>query len=544
MEIKSIVYGKVFPVTSGLSFPSFFMDATPSRRTIYCGCRWYPSEADLAYALNISHRREDLSSAGSLDVSSYMEKLINDTLIFDEARRMGLDRLPEVQKKMEAYILRESVMKLHAEEVMQKISPVTEDDIIAEYRKNYFHFGIIEMKSEDDAKAVQEKLAKGEDFSELARTHSIHSSKEIGGEVVYLCNSLAESMRDALSKLKTDEVSDSINIGDKYYLVKLLGTKETDEAFGGIKEGIAESLRKQRQKELEENYLKTLREKATITMNEELLSRIDLAGGEEEIEKWTNDTTPLAEVNTAMITVRDFVTSIPLMKRGSLKTLEDKKGILNSLIDVKVVDQAALSRHYEMKGLSDEAERYENHLLKNAFMNRIVFSEIAVTEEKLRDYYGRNQKRYAMPVVYRLRQIQVKTMEEAEDAMNNLKNGADFLWLAKRKLPSSISEDMIDMGWMAKNDLPEPLRESIDSMKPRDVSPVFKNNGLYVIVQLLDKTEEEIKDFESVRKEVEKAYFEEQVNDLLAQNIMKLKQDAEIIIYDDAVKAVERKVLR
>jgi hypothetical protein len=61
------------------------------------------TEADLTYALYKSHRREDLSSGKTLDISSYIEKLIDERLIIDEALRMGLDRIPEVQEKIEAY---------------------------------------------------------------------------------------------------------------------------------------------------------------------------------------------------------------------------------------------------------------------------------------------------------------------------------------------------------------------------------------------------------------------------------------------------------
>ncbi|MDH4230657.1 MAG: peptidyl-prolyl cis-trans isomerase [Nitrospirota bacterium] len=547
MEIKRrLLAGRVFRISIYaflLSFPFFMGCATIAQKdNVLAVVDGTPiTESDLAYALNISHRREDLSSAKTLDVSSYMEKLIDDRLIYDEALRMGLDQLPEVRGKMEAYIKRESVMRLHKEEIIQKIS-LTEDDIINEYKKNYLHFGVIELNSEDEAKAVQEKLVKGDDFSELARAHSKHFSKEKGGEVIYPRSGLVPSLRDALSKLKTDETSDILNNDGKYYLLKLLDNKETDEAFKNVKESIAGALKGQRQGELEESYLKTLREKAAITINEELLGEIDFAGGKEEIDKWINDTSPLAEGNTAVITVGEFVNGVFLMKQGLPKTLEEKKGILDSRIDVKLLDQEALSRHYETKDLKDEAEGYENYLLKKAFINNVIFPQIVLTDDKLQDYYKKNQKRYTIPAVFKLQQIQVKTIEDAEDAMSNLKNGADFLWLAKRKLPPSMNEDTIDMGWVSKNHLPEPLMESIDSMKPGDFSPVFKNNGVYVIVQVLDKIGEKVKDFESVRKEVEKALIDEQYSDLLEKNIMQLRQDAQIIIHDNAVRKLEKKL--
>ena len=59
------------------------------------------TDKDLEYALEVAHRREDLSSAGKLDISSYIQKLIDDRLIVQEARRMGVDTSPEVRQKVQ-----------------------------------------------------------------------------------------------------------------------------------------------------------------------------------------------------------------------------------------------------------------------------------------------------------------------------------------------------------------------------------------------------------------------------------------------------------
>jgi hypothetical protein len=80
------------------------------------------SEDDLEYSLQIAQRREDRSSAGMLNISEYVQKLIDDRLIVQEARRMGMDQQPETLKAGNAFLLRESVTRLHEEEILQKAS--------------------------------------------------------------------------------------------------------------------------------------------------------------------------------------------------------------------------------------------------------------------------------------------------------------------------------------------------------------------------------------------------------------------------------------
>ena len=87
------------------------------------------TEGDLKYSLSISHRKEDLSSAGTLNLSQYVQKMVDDRLIIDETRRMGMDQYPEVKQAIQAYILRESVVRLYNEEITKKVS-VSEDDIL------------------------------------------------------------------------------------------------------------------------------------------------------------------------------------------------------------------------------------------------------------------------------------------------------------------------------------------------------------------------------------------------------------------------------
>ncbi|MDP3048571.1 MAG: peptidyl-prolyl cis-trans isomerase [Thermodesulfovibrionales bacterium] len=407
------------------------------------------TEEDLKYSLNIAHRKEDLSSAGSLNLSQYVQKLIEDRLIIDEARRSGMDQYPEVQQAIQAYILRESVVRLHDEEIVQKVF-ITEEEI-------------------------------------------------------------------------------------KDYYFKVKRKEAPDEELEKVRGSIERAIRKLKEKERSDEYLKFLRERAAIKIDRELLSAINLSGGAEEIEKWAKDKRTLVEINGSVLTVGDFVTiAMPYNRKSN----ED---ILNSWIDRKVVDQEALSRHYEMKpDLSKMLYRYENQLLKNTFIKRIIIPQIVVTEKILEDYYATHQKSFIKPIRYKIQQITVKSMEEAQDILSNLQNGADFSWVAKRKSVDSAAQKGGDAGWSTKAELLKPLREIIDSMKVGD-STIIEIESQHRIVKLIDKSDEEVEEFDKVKNVVYKEYGNEQVNALLEKYINQLKTDAQIKIYDEQVRSLEEK---
>jgi parvulin-like peptidyl-prolyl isomerase len=497
------------------------------------------TEGDLKYSLTIAHRREDLSSAGTLKLSQYVQKLIADRLIIDEARRMGIDQYPEIQQAIQAYILRESVVRLHDEEIMQKVS-VTEKDIVDFYKKNYEQviLGLIEVESKEKAEEILEQLKKGANFKELAQKYSTHSSKKDGGEIVFKRNSLSTYIVEAVSNLKPDEFSDVIKMMNKYYIVKLIGRKDApDEELERQRRNIERAIRKLKEKERSDEYLKFLRERAAIKIDREPLSAINLSGGSEEIEKWSKDKRTLVEINGSVLTVGDFVTmAIPYNRKSN----ED---ILNSWIDRKIVDQEALSRHYENSpDLSKMIYRYENQLLKNTFVKKVIIPRIVISDNTLEDYHSSHQKSFINPAQFKIQQITVKTMDEAQEVLNNLQNGADFSWLAKRRSIDFAASKGGDAGWVTKAELPAPVMEIIDSFKIGDISPIIKIDSLYRIVRLEGKTEEGVKAFNEVKDAVYSAYFNEQINTTLDKYVNQLKADAQIKIYDGEIRTLEEKL--
>ncbi|OGW36172.1 MAG: hypothetical protein A2Y97_06955 [Nitrospirae bacterium RBG_13_39_12] len=494
------------------------------------------TEEDLKYSLQITHRREDLSSAGILNLSEYVQRMVDDRLIIQEARGMGMDQYPEVKQAIQAYILRESVVRLHDEEIVKKVS-VSEKDIADYYRINFerFTLGLIEVGSEEEAKDLLEQLKKGEDFKELARKYSTHISKKEGGEIVLKRNSMPTYIDEAVLNLRPGEFSDVIKIANKYYIVKLIDRKEApDEEFEKVRGGIERAVRKQKEGERSNEYLKYLRERAAIKIDREILSAIKIGEEGKGIEKWSKDERPLAEVDGSVLTVGDFVAGIT---PGTRKSSED---ILNSWIDRKLVDHDALSRHYENNpDLKKMIYRYEDQLLKNTFIKRIIIPRVPISDKELEEYYSKHQERFVKPATYRIQQITPKTMDDAHDVLSDLQNGADFSWVAKRRSTDSAASKGGDIGWVTKAELPEPLREIIDTLKPGDISPIIKIDSQYRIIRLQGKTGEEVVEFSKVKGDVYRGCYAEQIDNLYNDYLKELKKEAKIDIYEDDVKSLE-----
>jgi hypothetical protein len=418
------------------------------------------TEGDLQYSLTIKHRKEDLSSAGSLNISRYVNKLIDDRLLIHEARTAGMDLLPEIKQALEGYILRESVVRLHREEIVEKVA-ITEDDLREYYEKN------------------RERFSPG---------------------------------------------------------IKLLSKENTpDIEFDKVKDSIRKVLRKQKEKERSDEYLKALHAKAKITIRDELLSALKADNAKREAGNKPDVKQPLVEINGEVLTVGEFISMMKQTKKNS------EEDVINNWIERKLIDMEALSRHYERQpDLKDMAHRYENELLKYTYIKRIIQPQVKVKDEDMIEYYAIHQKDYMKPARYKIQQILVEKEEDAQEILANLKNGADFSWIAEKKSVDQTVSRGGEPVWVIKADLPKPLKEIIDSMNFGDISPIVKStDNSYIIIKLQDKYKEEVEDYDKVRASVQQAFYNEQINSLLEKYLSQLKKDTEITVYNDEISSLE-----
>jgi parvulin-like peptidyl-prolyl isomerase len=497
------------------------------------------SHEDVNYSLSIEHRRQDLSSAKTLDISQYVEKLIEERLMVQEAYQLGIDNDPEIKNAVQSFLTRESVMKLYDEEILQYIS-VSEEDIIRYYKKNYeqFFLEIIEAESEKESLHILEQLKSGEPFSRLAEHHPSHLPRNDRGEVVFARRSLNPVLREPISLLEPGQHSETLALENSFYIVKLLRREEApDDGLQHERKRIKGTIKRERKDELQKKYLENLRNKALISIDNEILSSLAQIEDKAERKNMLKDERTLAEVNGDSLTVGKFLSLIPVRSRQS------KEQLLQNWIDTKLVDTEALSRHYEKHTeLGIRVLRYENELLKRAFIRKVIAPGLKAPDTEVREYYEQNKEDYMKPLYYKIQQITVKIKEEAHEVLKSLQKGAQFSWLAKNKSIDQFADQGGARNWIEEKNLPDVTRTTLKSLAPGEITPVLEIDSQFVIIRLIEKTEAEVKDFNTVKAAVLKSYLAEQFQKLFAEYLGALKKESRITVYDDRIQAFEESI--
>lgn len=210
----------------------------------------------------------------------FLDRLIRRELLLQEAEKQKMGERPEVAEQVAA--LRRDLMlrALLQEEIAAKVK--VEDKDVQEYFTAHpeefsgdtVRVRHILVRTEEEAKQVQERLAKNERFEDLARTLSKDAASAAkGGDLDYLKREqLFPDFARAAFDLRPGEVSGVVKTPFGFHLLKLVDRKKGQPlTFEQVKEQLRQRLTDERQGQRYQEWIKGLEAAAKITRDESLL---------------------------------------------------------------------------------------------------------------------------------------------------------------------------------------------------------------------------------------------------------------------------------
>jgi len=228
-----------------------------------------------------------------------LEEMVRFELLALEAKKKGYDKDPMVQRALRQALIRE-LLKAEVEDKV-KIEDITEEEM-----KTYFDAHpekyhkptqrrIAHILVKDKAKAekvLEEALAAEMDankFRDLVLKYSEDPLNKIhGGDIGYFSPpgqkadeepQLDEKIVAALYSLeKVGEIyKQLVETADGFHIVKFTSTKpEVNRTYDQVKRQIQSVLWKEKREQLKEKFIASLREKAGVKINEEMLDQIQI----------------------------------------------------------------------------------------------------------------------------------------------------------------------------------------------------------------------------------------------------------------------------
>jgi peptidyl-prolyl cis-trans isomerase C len=200
-----------------------------------------------------------------------------------------------------------------------------------------------------------------------------------------------------------------------------------------------------------------------------------------------------------------------------------KENVLAFLIDMKIVAKAA-----EDKKIADRAEFKKrldfarNRLLMDDLL--AVEGKAATTDEALKKVYDDAAKQISSEMEVHARHILVETEDEAKAVAEELKKGADFAELAKKKSKDPGASDGGDLGFFTKDQMVPEFSTVAFALEPGKISDPVKSQFGWHIIKVEEKRSRKPPSFDQVKPQIEQYVTRKAQSDYVAQ----LRQAAKV----------------
>src|SRR6202051_496473 len=179
-----------------------------------------------------------------------------------------------------------------------------------------------------------------------------------------------------------------------------------------------------------------------------------------------------------------------------------KESVLAFLIDMKIVAKAAEAKKIEDR---DDFKARLAFTRSRLLMDNLLAAEgkAATTNEAMKKVYDEAAKQIEGEQEVHARHILVESEDEAKAIAADLKKGADFAELAKKKSKDAGASDGGDLGFFTKDQMVPEFSTVAFALEPGKISDPVKSQFGWHILQGEEKRSRKAPEFEQVKPQIE-----------------------------------------
>src|SRR3979411_2450464 len=179
-----------------------------------------------------------------------------------------------------------------------------------------------------------------------------------------------------------------------------------------------------------------------------------------------------------------------------------KDNVLAFLIDLRIVAKAAEDKKVEN---NDDFKKRLAFTRNRLLMDSLLASEgkAATTDEAMKKVYDDASKQITGEQEVHARHILVESEDEAKQIEEELKKGADFAELAKKKSKDPGASDGGDLGFFTKDQMVPEFSTVAFALEPGKISDPVKSQFGWHIIKVEEKRNRKAPDFDQVKGQIE-----------------------------------------
>jgi len=391
--------------------------------------------------------------------------------------------------------------------------------------------------------ALYQRVKAGEDFGELVKKYSEEFPRsDMSGNMGYVERGKFSPQLDSVAfSLEVGQISPPVKDDEGYHLISVLGIKEkTYRDFDEkVAQGIRGFLQDQKSQEMTKEYLDQLHARTKFVYNDEILNQPEPGVKKNDWALIIND--------QDTINSQFYASKISWYKSNLGKdslTLEDKKNLLKNILALPLI----LIMEAERKGYRDSIDYKveERAFTLDEAKNRIQAEKFKKdfpppTKEEIEAYFQAHKIDYPpLGVPVHVYHILFDDSLKAMEVLNQIRDGADFVELAKKYYPGEpeIKDAAYDLGFITQDEMPQNFYEKALSLNVGEVSEPVRTQWGFHLIKVVEKKNEG-KTFEDIMPEVEKDVKWKKINEYQENWEKSLFNEAKIWINQKLLKELQ-----
>jgi peptidyl-prolyl cis-trans isomerase C len=257
---------------------------------------------------------------------------------------------------------------------------------------------------------------------------------------------------------------------------------------------------------------------------------------EEKTETILPPETILSSFNGQTITLGEFNQLWDQIPENSKLQLT-KRNVLDQIISEKLLIQEARNRGLEQdKNVLEQIKKTTEQILVQSLIEKEIIGKVKVDDQEALTYYEENKDNFITKEQVYLYNILVETEEVAQDILEKLKAGGDFIEIAKEKSTGPSAAQGGDLGYVSKGGLIPEIENVVFALEIGNISDIIKSEYGFHILKVTDKKPEILKTFEEVKEEIVKTLLSTKQKEAFDNLLEELKSKVTIEINEEALQ--------
>ena len=496
------------------------------------------TDAQLKAAFVGKHGGHTVFLGGDTETRRFLNIVINERLLVQEAYNLGLDSDPAVKPLVDEYRAKTAVEHLLKVEIDDASAPTAEEIHAAwELSTDLFIAREIVVDTRAEAESLRGSVLHAADFETVARACSTAQSRTRGGNLSpFTWGSLTTDVEEAAFRLQPGEVSPVFRTKEGWSFLLLVDRLEAvrpalDER---VSARIAAKLKERKKAARTDALSAELWTKfgARIVLDDlrpPALGRMLAAAPETVVATWTGGDLKMKDAFTAG-ELKMFGAFAPA--RAAEKVEETLRAAVNTAL---VAVEASERKIAEVEEVAEKIDRYEAKLMESVLYSKHVLEDVKVSDDEVRASYDAQKAGLLLPEKRRVAHIAVATEEEAQRLYAQAARGRDFGELVKaHSLDKPSVRTGGDLGWIEKGKVIakyDPLFE----LPVHGVAKPIQSEAGWHVLRITEIVPEHPLSFEEAREKIASTLLEKKKHDARERWIEKLREVAEIEILESGV---------